>query len=88
MLSPQLLKRLKDNTDFEEFTNQIISTIDELRNVSDLESMSDEAAGQEAKVRAKTIKKLQKIFAPVITFKQKEEARPEMVLKQKKKYAL
>lgn len=69
----ELIKRLKNNIDFVEFTNHILNIIDEIDTVNGLDNMTNDLAGEEAKVRIKTKSKLVEIFKPFIDFREKRQ---------------
>ncbi len=69
----ELIKKLKSDPNFIEFTDYILNVIDGLDTVSGLDNMTNEMAGEEAKVRAKTKANLYEILRPFIEFKEKKE---------------
>lgn len=87
-LSKKLIKKLKSNPDFQEFSDYVMSKVTELDTVDHLNGMSNEHAGQEAKVRFHTKWKLYEILEPVIDFVDREDDLDERKAKRVKKYAL
>lgn len=88
MIAPNVLKRLKDNSDFDIFSEYIEEKINSLNSVEGLGQLNNQEAGEEAKIRAATILKLRQILAPVIDFVEKEKITADQLTKKKQKYAL
>jgi hypothetical protein len=84
----ELIRKLKNNADFVEFADYIIEKIDELDTVSGLDIMTNEQAGEEAKVRSKTKDKLYEILRPFIDFKEKKEITEGEIKKAGEKFGL
>lgn len=82
------IQKLKDNPSFLEFQAYVIGKIDELDSVDGLEKMTNELAGEEAKVRSKCKNKLLDIMAPFFNFGEKREPTTEQVRQAKAKYNL
>jgi hypothetical protein len=62
--------------------------IDELDTVRGLTSMTNEQAGEEAKIRSKTKDKLYEILRPFIDFKEKKEITEGEIKKAGEKFGL
>lgn len=88
MQTDQLVRKLKDDPSFLEFQAYVINKIYELNSIHGLEGMNNERAGEEAKVRAKAIGKLEDILSPFLDFKEKEEPSDEDIRNAKGKYGL
>lgn len=84
----ELIKKLKVNPDFIEFTDYVLEKIDELDTVNGLESLPNEQAGEEGKVRCKTKEKLYDILRPFIEFKEKKQPTELELRKAGGKYGL
>lgn len=84
----ELVKKLKSDPAFQEFTEYVISKIEELDTVSGLDRMSNEEAGEEAKIRSRTRDKLYEILRPFVDFKEKREPTEEEKRKAQEKYGL
>lgn len=84
----ELIRRLKTNADFVEFSDYIVQVIDELDTVSGLENMPNDQAGEEAKVRFKTKAKLYEILSPFINLKEKREPTEEEKKKASERFGL
>lgn len=69
----ELIKKLKSDPNFIEFTDYIRTVMDELDTVSGLDNMTNELAGEEAKVRSRTKAKLYEILRPFVEFNEKKE---------------
>lgn len=82
------INKLKDNPAFLQFEEYIMEKIDELDHVADLERLSNEAAGEEAKVRLKSRDKLLEILSPFLNLVEKKEPTAEQVSKAKEKNLL
>lgn len=75
----QLAKNLRGKVDFQEFQEYVLDKVRELDTVSDLGTMSNEKAGEEAKVRLLAGTKLRKILTPFIDFAEKHEYTDEEI---------
>ncbi len=87
-MNEELIKRLKNNTDFLEFSDYILDVIVDMDTVNGLDNFTNESAGEEAKVRLKTKLKLYKILKPFVDFQEKTEPTEEEIKKAKNKYGL
>jgi len=85
-LSPELVKRLLNDSDFKFFKEYMLSVAESIDTVSDLGGKSNEEAGQEAKVRLLTKQKIYKILEPVLTYAEKKEPTDEEIHEVKKKF--
>ncbi len=84
----ETIKKLKDYPAFQEFVDYILQIIDKLDTVSGLENKTNEEAGEEAKIRAKTKERLFEILKPFIDFKEKKERSEEELKKASQRYGL
>jgi hypothetical protein len=84
----ELIRKLKSNPDFVEFADYILGKIEEMDNVSGLGDMTNEQAGEEAKIRGKTKAKLLEILRPFIEFQEKKERTESEIKKAGGKYGL
>lgn len=84
----ELIRRLKSNPDFVEFTDFILDKLKQLDSVVDLGEMSNEKAGEEAKIRVKTIDRLYEILRPFIEFNEKKKRTESEINKAGGKYGL
>lgn len=87
-LSQQSIKEINNSSTFAEFRDWIFEKIVELNSVDGLSDMTNEEAGEEAKVRLKTISVIKEIFEPVIKFSEKKEPSIEQIAQKKVKYGL
>jgi len=88
MLQKSVIKNLHNDADFKLFMEWIIKEINTIDSTSDLTSLSNTQAGEEAKIRAKTVDKLKKILAPILGFKEKAEPSLEKIIEAKQKAGL
>lgn len=88
MLSDNLIKKLQNNPAFTEFTEYIKEKVEELDSLDGLAIMTNEQAGEEARVRSKAKTKLLEILSPVIDFAEKKEPTEEEINQAKKKAGL
>lgn len=72
-MNKDLIKRLKDDPYFKEFLEFVISKMDEFDSVSGLVGMSNEEAGEAARVRAKSLEILKEILSPLLNYNEKRE---------------
>jgi len=86
MISQETAKRLRNNHSFKEFQAYIVEKIEELDSVSGLEKMSNEEAGETAKVRFLASNALKEIMKPILTFREKTEPSTEEITKKKGEY--
>lgn len=68
-----IAKRLRDKQEFIDFQEYVIGKIEDLDTVSDLGSLTNEKAGELAKVRLLARQKLEEILSPFIDFSEKRE---------------
>jgi soluble cytochrome b562 len=71
--SNEVIKYLKDNSNFQEFMVWVLENIEALDTVDDLSKLSNERAGEEVKVRIKAVDTVRNIFHPFLTYHQKRE---------------
>lgn len=83
-----LVLKLRDNPNFKGFQLFILEKLEELDTVSGLSQLSDEQAGQEAKVRDLAKKKLIEILSPFVDFREKKGPSPKELEKAQKKFGL
>lgn len=79
-MDERLIENIKASAVFEDWKNYIVSEIKDLNSVVGLDKLSNEAAGEEAKVRFKTVNKLKEILYPLI-----EGAPPKLNIEELKK---
>jgi hypothetical protein len=87
-MNEDTIKKLKDNRDFKEFQAWIIEKISDMDSVEGLSLLSNDAAGEEAKVRQKTKEKLIEILSPVLNLPEPKEPSIEEVQRAKNRYGL
>ncbi len=85
MLSEETIKRIKDSPFFEELQGHIVSEVMKLDSIKGLEGMTNDYAGEEAKVRAKTVEKLRDILSPFFDSREKHEPSVEAIQRVKKR---
>lgn len=73
----QLIQNMRERPEFEEFKEYVITQVELLNSVEGLADMSNEAAGETAKVRLLAAETLYKILSPFIHFKEKKQYTPE-----------
>lgn len=88
MISEASIKAIQSLNTFAELREHIKSEIDDLNSVSGLEELSNADAGEEVKIRAKTIEKLVQIFNPIISFRDKKDPSTEDVQRAKNRTGL
>lgn len=88
MISDSAIKAIQNQNSFAELREHIKSEIEDLNSVSGLEGLSNADAGEEVRVRAKTIEKLVQIFSPIISFRDKKEPSLEDVQRAKTRTGL
>lgn len=87
-MNEDAIKRLQQDTDFMAFQEFIVSEIEKLDSVENLGKLSNEQAGEEAKVRAKAREKLYDILAPFLNQRSKKEPTTAELQKAKDKFGL
>lgn len=87
-MNPDVIKKLRDFPAFQEFQQHIENEMADLLSFRDLEDMSNERAGEEAKVRSKTLKTLYNILSPFLNVTEKREASEQDLEKAGKKFGL
>lgn len=84
----ELIKKLKGDPNFIEFTDYILEVMDELDTVSGLDKMTNDQAGEEAKIRGRTKAKLYEILRPFVEFNEKKKPTESEVRKAGGKFGL
>ena len=87
-MQTELIKRLLENEDFKIFLEHAGSKIDELNSVSGLQDLSNDRAGEEAKVRNLAVKKVTQILSPFLQFKEKAQVSEKELEAAKKRVGL
>ena len=88
-LSSDFIKKLKKNTDFQEFLDYIIETIEQLDSLDRFDTkVNNEQLGEQLRSRVVAKDKLHEILRPFINFTEKQEPSKERVNKAKEKYGL
>lgn len=87
-MSDEFIKKLNDNPDFTIFKKWLMGKIEELDSVIDLDSLSNNEAGEEAKVRHKALNKLYEILSPFINVREEKEKSTEEIHKAKKRFGM
>lgn len=72
-MDKELVKKLKNDSYFEQFQEFVISQIDKLNSIDDLKNLSSLEAGETVKARAIASSMLQEILKPFIDFTEKRE---------------
>lgn len=88
MLSDELIVRLQNNADFLKYKEFVFQKINELNSVDGLDQMSNEDAGEEAKIRYKTLSKLLELVDPIFRFGEKKQRSDSEVKKAEKAHGL
>lgn len=87
-MNDELIKKLNDFPAFKEFQEYIITQIDKLDTLDGLEKMSNEHAGEEAKVRSKAKNTLYTILLPFTNVVEKRQPTQEEIDGAKEKFGL
>lgn len=87
-MSDELVKKIRDSAYFAEFQEFMIAEIDKLDSLDGLESLTNELAGEEAKIRSKAKHKLYDILAPFVDLVEKREPTKEAIDKAHEKFGL
>jgi hypothetical protein len=88
MLNDEIVKRLKDNSDWQAFQFWVVEKIDELKIFDGVQSMSDTEAGQEVRAREKAALKLVEILEPFVSYREVKEKTEKEKAEAKKKFGL
>lgn len=88
MFDPDLAQKLKNFPPFMVFQEHILDEIAKLSSVKGLDEMSDIDAGQTARVRALSAKKLREILSPVLDYSEKWKPTEEDVRKREDELGL
>lgn len=87
MIDKKTIKQLRKYPEWKQFREHMFQEIDSLNSVENLQELSNERAGEEAKVRNKAALKLYEIFEPFLLFEEGKIEDPiERVKKIKEKY--
>lgn len=87
-LNQDIVRQLLNDPVFAEYIKWAMQQSDELNSVDGLEGMSNEAAGEEVRARAKALAKLHEILAPFLEYRTKREPTLEEFKQAKANYGL
>lgn len=87
-LSKTIIKKLKYDPDFQEFSEFVYSKIQELENVDYLEGMINQEAGENIKVIIKVKRKLIEILKPIVEYVEPFKITEEMINERRKDFGL
>lgn len=87
-LSPELIKRLKTNKDFEIYQEYVLEKVGDIESLYTLGDLNAADISVEVKARARALKILEEILSPVIEFKEKPEPTEEEIKEAEDKYGL
>lgn len=88
-LSNDFIKKLKKDTDFQEFLGYIVEAIEQLDSLGGFDTkVKNEQLGEQLRARVIARDKLHEILRPFINFTEKQEASKEQINKTKEKYGL
>jgi len=88
MLSDKLVEEIKDSRYYKEFEEYLISKIYELDTVDGMNKLSNEQAGEESRVREKSIMMLESILSPFVRNAKKIEYTKEQIRDAEKRRGL
>ena len=89
MLSTDLIKKLKKDTDFQEFLDYIVETIDKLDSLGDFNiKVKNEQLGEQLRARVIARDKLYEILRPFVEYRELKERTKEEIDKAKLKYGV
>ena len=89
MLSSDFIKKLKKDTDFQEFLGYIVETIEELDSIDGFDTKAkNEQLGEQLRARVIARDKLHEILRPFIDFVERKEPTKEQLEATKKKFGL
>jgi hypothetical protein len=87
-MSPDLIKKIKDSPFFQDLQGYIIQQIKDIDTVAGLDKLSNDKAGEEAKIREKTKERLIEMLNPFLGLTEKKEPTEEEVQSRKDKFGL
>ena len=88
MLSDELIKRLRNDNVFQEFQKYVLDEMAKLDSIDSLKDMSNEKAGETVRARAMAVDVLEKIFGPIIDFREKVDYPLEVIQGKKDRYGI
>ncbi len=88
MLEADVIKSIRDSSQFLALRDHILNEVNELDSVNGLGQLDNSKAGEEAKIRLKTRDLLIKIFKPFVDFYEKKDPTDEEIQKAKDKTGL
>ena len=83
-----LVEKLKSDPAFIEFLNYVLEKIEEIDTVNGLEKLSNEQAGEEAKIRSKVKDRLNEILKPFVEYRGKREPTEKEIKEAEEKFGL
>jgi len=87
-MNEELIKRLKDDSDFQSFQEIVVSKIGELSEIGDLKDLSNREAGETVRARATAIGILYEFLRPFVDFNEKRKPTAKQINVAKKKVGL
>jgi len=88
MLSKETITRIKSDSAFAEFRDYVFEEIERINSTDGLSHLSNAQAGEEAKIREKTVTKLKGILLPIIGYKESKDITADQVVEAKRKAGL
>ncbi len=88
-LAPDIIKKLKKDSDFQKFQDYILESISKLDSVDDFDTKTNnEQLGEQLRARIIARDKLYEILRPLINFNEKKEPTKEQIEEVEEKYGL
>ncbi|MFA5395219.1 MAG: hypothetical protein WC346_04295 [Methanogenium sp.] len=88
-LSSEFIKKLKKDSDFQEFLSYIVEVIDSLDNLRGFDTKNkNEQLGEQLRARIIARDKLYEILRPFVDFQEKKEPSKEQINKAKERFGL
>lgn len=87
-LAPEVIKTLKENPSFNAFQEYFLDKARELDTTIGLDELSNDLAGEEAKVRLKTSQFIRELFAPIVKYEEPQKPTEEDIKQREKELGL
>lgn len=88
MLSSEYIKKIKEDTAFNDFKDYVLAEIEKLDSIDGVDELSNLEAGEEVKARFKAKQILKNILSPFIEFNEKNTPTKEQIKEKESQFGL
>lgn len=87
-LSEELITTLQENPSFKIYTEYVMEKINQIDSTAGLDQLDNQSAGEEAKIRHKTVFTLMAILDPIMNFKKSKGINEQDIKDREKQFGL